>query len=262
MSGHSKWHNIHVKKEAQDKRRGKIFTIHAKLIALTAQKGADPEKNPALAEAIDKARKDNVPTDNIERAIAKGAGTAKNAEQILEIVYEGYAPGGVGVVVKALTDNKNRTASNIRHLFSKHGGNLAETGSLTSFAFRLAGVCYLPTNKNKSAEELEEMLLESDAEDFCVEDDGFLKVTVERALLGQLVKYLKGKEVEIEDAGLVYLPTNSILIDDIEKGLKIYKLISDLEEDEDVEDVWSNYDMTDEMKDQVIATIEANTFSF
>ncbi|HRI36115.1 MAG TPA: YebC/PmpR family DNA-binding transcriptional regulator [bacterium] len=133
MARHSKWHNIKARKGAQDKIRGKTFTIHAKLIALAAQRGGDPDKNPTLAEAIFNAKKANVPADNIDRAVKKGTGEDKNAETILELYYEGYAPGGVGVIVRTLTDNKNRTASNMRHAFSKYGGNLAETGAVSSY---------------------------------------------------------------------------------------------------------------------------------
>jgi YebC/PmpR family DNA-binding regulatory protein len=145
MARHSKWHNIKVRKGVQDKIRGKTFTIHAKLIALAAQRGGDPDKNPALTEAIFNAKKANVPADNIDRAIKKGTGEDKSAETILELYYEGYAPGGVGMIVRTLTDNKNRTASNMRHHFSKHGGNLAETGAVSSYGFAYRGVCDFPT---------------------------------------------------------------------------------------------------------------------
>lgn len=262
MSGHSKWNNIKNKKQAQDKLRGKIFTIHAKLIALAAQKEADPAKNPSLAEAIVKAKKDNVPLDNIERAIAKGSGKGKDADQISEIIYEGYSVAGVGVVVKALTDNKNRTASNIRHHFTKNGGNLAETGSLTSFAFRLAGVCYIPSTQKINGDALEEILFESCAQDFTYEDDGFVKITSEKNDLGGLVKYLKEKGVEIDEYKLTYIPNNTIPVDDIEKGMKIYKLIEDLQEDDDVEEVWSNEDISAELQEMIEKKLEESSFSF
>ncbi|MDP5039087.1 MAG: YebC/PmpR family DNA-binding transcriptional regulator, partial [Candidatus Gracilibacteria bacterium] len=119
---------VQGKKAASNAVKQKVFSLHSKLIALAAQKGGDPDLNPALYDAIEKARKDNVPNDNIERSIKKGTGEDKDSSQISEIVYEGYGVGGVAVIVKVLTDNKNRTASNIRHIFSKYGGNMGESG--------------------------------------------------------------------------------------------------------------------------------------
>ena len=189
MSGHSKWHNIKERKGVQDRIRGKIFTIHAKLIALAARAGGDPAKNPALTEAIRKAKKDNVPEDNIERAIRKGSGQDKDSAAILEVVYEGYAPGGVGVIVRALTDNKNRTAPNMRHTFGAHGGSLAETGAVSSFAFKHVGVCTLSLD-GRTVESCEEAIIEAGAEDYSIEDDT-VRVVTERTDLARVVAALR-----------------------------------------------------------------------
>ena len=190
MSGHSKWHNIRERKGVQDRIRGKIFTIHAKLIALAARAGGVPEKTPALAEAIRKAKKDNVPEDNITRAIRKGSGQDRDAAEILEIVYEGYAPGGVGIIVRALTDNKNRTAPNMRHTFGSYGGSMAETGAVSSFAFRHVGVCTVPLD-GRTIDSCEEAIIESGASDYSVEDDT-IRIITERADLARVVGYLRG----------------------------------------------------------------------
>ncbi|MDD2565917.1 MAG: YebC/PmpR family DNA-binding transcriptional regulator [Candidatus Gracilibacteria bacterium] len=250
---------IERKRNISNALKGKAFTIHAKLITLAAQKGGDPDKNPTLFDVIEKARKANVPTDNIARAIRKGTGEDKSGLQIMELYYEGFAVGGVGIIAKSLTDNKNRTSSAIRHIFSKYGGNLGETGSVSSFGFKFMGVIYLEL-KGKKLEELEEIIIESGAEDYLLEDEEILKILTQKQDLAQVANYLKNKNLSIESFGLEYVPNNFIEITDFDKALKIIKLIEDLEEDEDIEKVWYNYSIPDELQDQVIDALEKAKF--
>ena len=195
----------------------------------------------------------------IDRAVKRGSGQDKDAAQILEVLYEGYAPGGVGVIVRTLTDNKNRTASNIRHHFSKSGGNLAETGSVSSYNFKHAGVIYLKLN-GKSIEDLEEMIIESGAEDYSPEGEDFVKVVTERTTLSAVVKFFREKNLEIEQYALEYLPTNTMAITDLEKALKIFSLINDLESDDDVDDYWYNADISTDLERQVEEMMEKSRF--
>ncbi|MDD2486915.1 MAG: YebC/PmpR family DNA-binding transcriptional regulator [Candidatus Gracilibacteria bacterium] len=239
--------------------RGKTFTIHAKLISLAAQKGGDPDKNPTLHEAIEKAKKDNVPSENIARAIRKGTGEDKEGIQIQEIYYEGYGVGGVGIIAKTLTDNRNRTTSSIRHIFSKYGGSLGETGSVSNFAFKFMGVCYISLS-GKKLEEIEEYIIESGAEDYNLEEDDTVRVLSQKQDLASVVKYLKEKGLEITEYGLEYIANSTIGISDFDKALKIIKLVEDLEGDEDIEKVWHNYDISDEMQNQAIEAIEKAKF--
>lgn len=176
-----------------DNARGKVFAIHAKLISLAAKSGGDPAMNPVLYDALEKARKANVPADNIERAIKKGTGADKEGTEITEIIYEGYSPGGVAVVVKTLTDNKNRTAKNMRHTFSQYGGNLGETGSVSSFAFKYQGYIEVSVGMH-SIEQWEEWIIESGASDYeFLEDATQVRISTERTDLMGVVKFLKGQ---------------------------------------------------------------------
>jgi YebC/PmpR family DNA-binding regulatory protein len=165
MSGHSKWHSIRHKKGAADAARGKIFTRHAKLITIAARDGGDPEMNPSLRLAIDNAKKENMPNANIERAIKKGTGEDKDGTQFFEITYEGYAPGGIAVLVSTFTDNKNRTVSSIRSIFSKNGGNLGESGSV-SFMFHKKGIILV----SNPSDEIEMAAIEAGAEDVVISE--------------------------------------------------------------------------------------------
>lgn len=239
-----------AKKAVSDKARGKAFAIHAKLIALAARSGGDPAMNPVLYDALEKARKANVPADNIERAIKKGIGADKDGTEINEIVYEGYSPGGVAVVVKTLTDNKNRTAKNMRHTFSQYGGSLGETGSVSSFAFRYQGYIEVPVGSH-SIDEWEEWIIESGASDYEFLEDGTkVRIATERTDLMGVVKFLKGQGIDVENYGLEYSATNVVSIDDPEKILKLYALLADFEDDDDVEQVWHNAEVSPELWQQ------------
>lgn len=201
--------------------------------------------NPSLYDALEKARKANVPAENIERAIKKGTGGDKDGTEIVEIIYEGYAMGGVAIVVKALTDNKNRTAKNIRHTFSQYGGNLGETGSVSSFAFHYQGYVEAMVGSNPP-EQIEEWIIESGASDYEFLDQK-VRISAEKTDLMAVVKSLKAQSMEIESYGLEYSATNIVAIDDPEKILKIYALLAALDEDDDVEQVWHNADIAPDL---------------
>ncbi|MCK9272580.1 YebC/PmpR family DNA-binding transcriptional regulator [Candidatus Gracilibacteria bacterium] len=250
---------IERKRSLTNALKGKVFTIHAKLIAMAAQKGGDPDKNPTLLDAIEKAKKANVPNDNIARAIKKGTGEDKSGALIQEIFYEGYGVGGVGIIVKTLTDNKNRTTSSVRHLFNKYGGNLGETGAVSSFGFKFMGVILVNLN-SKKLEDIEEIIIESGADDYLLEDEGQVKIIADKQNMGATLKFLKESGLEIAESSLEYIPQNFISITLFDKAAKIIKLIEDLEEDEDVEKVWHNYDIPDDLQMQVIEAIEKSRF--
>ncbi|MDD3120739.1 MAG: YebC/PmpR family DNA-binding transcriptional regulator [Candidatus Gracilibacteria bacterium] len=247
------------KRDITNLQRGKIFSLYAKIITVATIKAGGDVNSPAVHDAVAKARKNNVPSENIERALKKGTGADKEGNQIEEIFYEGYGAGGTGFIVKILTDNKNRTASNIRHLFSKNGGNLAETGSLSSFSFKFAGVCYVVLN-GKTLDEIEETIIESGAEDYVEEEEGKIKIITDLKDLAKVVNFLKSSGIFVEDYAPEYVPVNFIEITDFDKALKILKLIDDLEDDEDVEFVWTNYDIAEDLALKVREAIENNKF--
>ena len=257
MARHSKWNNIKHRKARSDAQRGKTFTIHAKLIAMAAQKWWDPDLNPTLAEAIVKAKAENVPNENIERAIRKWTWEDKWSDQIVEISYEWYAPGWVAIIVKTLTDNKNRTASNIRHIFSKMWGNLWETGAV-SWMFDRKWVIIISLEKYK-AEYLEELIFETSAEDFAEEDWVFRIYTSVPDFI-ETKNFFLDKNIELEFADLDYIPNNSSEVTEFDKALQFTKMIEGFEEDEDVEQVINNAIITDELQNEVYDFIEKNTF--
>ena len=171
MSGHNKWANIRVRKEAMDKKRGKVFSKMAKFIEISARKGSDPVTNPSLRMAIDKARSYNMPNDNIQRAIKKGSGESKDARQLEEIIYEAYGPEGSQLILEIITDNKNRTISEVRHILDIHDGRLAENGSV-KWNFNQMGIIRIDKNKiSKPVEELELSLIDFGAEDVKLIED-------------------------------------------------------------------------------------------
>lgn len=239
------------------KSRGKVFSIHAKLIALAAQRGSDPLKNPHLADAITAAKKDNVPADNIERAVRRGAGLDKDAAQIEEIYYEGYGPGGVAIIAKGLTDNRNRTAPNVRHVFSKYGGALGETGSVSNFAFRHKGVAYFGPIHDVAA--FEEAIMASDAEDYGIEPEG-ARVICDSKKLAAVVSAMKTAGFVPEEHGFEYLPNAEVDPGEFDKAFKVYRLVNDLEEDEDIEKVWHNAIISDETVEKIEAALESSRF--
>ena len=234
MSGHSKWATIKHAKGAADAKRGQLFTKFIKEISIAARMGGgDPSSNPRLRTAMLKARAANMPKDNIERAIKKGTGEL-GGSVFEEKIYEGYGPGGVAVLVEVLTDNNNRAAANVRNIFSKSGGNLGATGSV-SYMFNRKGVI------EYDAEAVNEAGLEAGAEDIAAED-GVITVTTDPADFEKVLEFLQGKGYESVSAEISMVPdTYSSL--DADTTRKVLKLIDRLEEDDDVQNVYSNIDI-------------------
>ena len=243
MSGHSKWASIKHKKGAADAKRGKIFTRHAKLIEIAAREGGsgDPSMNPSLKAAIDNAKAENVPNANIDRAMKKGSGELKG-EQTVGVTYEAYGPGGAACIIECLTDNKNRTLSNVRSTIEKKGGKWAESGSVM-FIFSRKGVVLANGTLNDEAE-LE--LIDAGAEDIESSDD-IISVTTDSTSWPKVRDALKEAGYEIEEAGLKYVATQAAKITDVETAQKILDFVSEIEEDEDVSEVHTNADIPDEI---------------
>ncbi|MEQ1764842.1 MAG: YebC/PmpR family DNA-binding transcriptional regulator [Pyrinomonadaceae bacterium] len=250
MSGHSKWHNIRVKKGAADAKRGKVFTRHAKLIEIVAQKGGDPTMNPSLRTAIDNAKADSVPNANIERAIKKGSGESKG-DRMEEIVYAGYGPGNTALLIECLTDNKNRTLSNVKVALTKNGGSFAESGSVLWMFERKGVVSATKAGVTpQSLEELELELIDFGAED--VEADGdTVSVTTDMANWTKVRDFLKQNGFEIQSAGLKYMATQKAAINDLTTAQKLMNVIEAVEEDDDVSEVHTNADISEEVMGQM-----------
>ena len=239
MAGHSKWATIKHAKGAADAKRGQLFTKFIKEISIAARMGGgDPSSNPRLRTAMLKARAANMPKDNIERAIKKGTGEL-GGSVFEEKIYEGYGPGGVAVLVEVLTDNNNRAAANVRNIFSKSGGNLGATGSV-SYMFNRKGVIEYDAEA-VNEDELMEAGLEAGAEDIAAED-GVITVTTDPADFEKVLEFLQGKGYESVSAEISMVPdTYSSL--DADTTRKVLKLIDRLEEDDDVQNVYSNIDI-------------------
>ncbi len=247
MSGHSKWAGIKHKKAVIDAKRGKIFTRHAKLIQMAVREGGngDPAMNPRLATAIENARMDNVPRDNIERAVKKGTGEGKG-DQIVEIMYAAYGPGGVAVLIECLSDNRNRTISNVRAFIERHGGRWAESASVL-YMFTRKGVVI---GKGTLSDEAELALIEAGADD--MERDGDMVTVMTSAAAWPKVRdALKQAGLEVESAGLKYVPNQTMPVADVETAKKLLEFTEGLEEDEDVSEVFTNADVTDEVVAQL-----------
>jgi YebC/PmpR family DNA-binding regulatory protein len=248
MSGHSKWATTKRHKAAVDAKRGKIFSVISKEISLaTRDGGKDPEFNPRLRTLILKAKQSNMPSDNIDRAIKKGAGELGGIT-IEELLYEGYAPGGVGLIVEVTTDNKNRSASEVRSTFSKGGGNLAGVGAL-AFNFKRKGQFLLALEKI-AEDELTELALDNEAEDVLIEDDHY-EVICEVSEFDRLAEAFENKGIEPDSSELAYIPNTLVTIEDEETGRKILNLIESLEDLEDVKSVHGNYDMNKALLDKL-----------
>jgi YebC/PmpR family DNA-binding regulatory protein len=248
MSGHSKWATIKRKKDVTDSKRGKVFTQHAKLIAIAAQQGGDPEMNPGLRVAIDRAKEDNLPNANIERAIKKGTGELKDGNALEEITYEGYASGGVALLIHTITDNRNRTVSNLRNHFTKHGGNLGESGC-TAWMFQKRGVIVVDLN-GKNAEEAELAIIEAGAEDMSVSGNAVEVITPFEKLMA-VKKTLEAQGFKIESADVAFLPKEKMAVQEEELAGKVLRLIDVLEEDEDVTQVSSNVDIPEALMEKM-----------
>ncbi|HLR15851.1 MAG TPA: YebC/PmpR family DNA-binding transcriptional regulator [Bacillota bacterium] len=237
MAGHSKWSNIKRRKGAQDAKKGKIFMRHAKDIYIAAKEGGgDASMNAALRLAVDKARADNMPNDNIERAIKKATGTLEGVT-FEEITYEGYGPGGVAIIVDVLTDNRNRTAAEIRHAFSKNEGNLGATGCV-SYLFDRKGYIVILKNDDIDEDELTMEAIEAGADDIEVNEEVF-EIYTDPSVFGEVCEKLQEAGYALEDAEISLIPqTYTELPDDEEE--KMLALVDMLEEYEDVQDVHHN----------------------
>jgi YebC/PmpR family DNA-binding regulatory protein len=248
MAGHSQFKNIMHRKGRQDAVKSKLFGKLAREITVSAKLGTpDPAMNARLRAAIIAARAENMPKDNIERAIKKAAGN--DGENFEQIRYEGYGPGGVAVIVEVLTDNRNRTAGEVRASFTKSGGNLAETGAV-SFMFDHVGVIEYDA-KAASAEAMFEAALEAGADDV-VSSEGTQEVYAGQANFGSVAKALEAKFGEPKKASLVWRPQNTVAVDD-EQGEKLLKLIDNLNEHDDVQNVYANFEISDALVQKMSA---------
>lgn len=249
MSGHSKWNSIKHKKGAADAKRGKVFTKHAKLIAITARDGGgDPEMNPGLRTAIANAKADNVPNSNIEKAIKKGSGDDKDVMNFEEVMYEGFGPAGVAVYVQVITDNKNRAVSSIKTIFNKSGGNMGEAGTV-GWMFEQKGIIFAKAS-GVDSEEAELLAIDAGAEDISTEGDEFEIITTPAGLM-KIRENLEKAGFEIKKAELTFVAKNPVKIDSLEGAQKVFRLIEALEDDDDVANVYSNFDVPEEMMEQI-----------
>jgi YebC/PmpR family DNA-binding regulatory protein len=247
MSGHSKWASIKHKKAVVDARRGQHFTKLARAIQIAAREGGgDPTGNSALALAIQKARDASMPKDNIERAITKGTGEGGDADQIETVLYEGYGPAGVALLIEALTDNRNRTGAEMRHLLGKYGGNLGEPGSV-SYLFDKRGV--IVVDANRYGEDDLMPAIDAGAEDIALDEDVY-EVITEPADLTAAREALAGAGVEIESADLTQRPRALVPVGEADAA-KLLKLIDALEESDDVNAVHANFDVDSDVLERV-----------
>ncbi len=249
MSGHSKWSSIKHKKGAVDAKRGKLFSKLSRSIIVAAKEGGgDPANNIQLQNAIEKAKSYSMPKDNIDRAIAKGSGADADADAFETIVYEGYGPEGVAVIVEALTDNKNRTAADVRHLFAKHGGNLGATGAV-AWQFERRGVVVVPAN---GVDEEELMLVAADGGAEDVEQDGdTFQVTTPPEELAAVRQAIEAAGMTVESAELTLIPKTTVAIDDETKARQVMRLVDALEDNDDVQDVYANFDIPEQVLELV-----------
>jgi YebC/PmpR family DNA-binding regulatory protein len=242
MAGHSKWANIQHRKKAVDAKRGKVFTQINRLLTVAAKEGGgDPDSNPALRLAIEKANAVNMPKDNIERAIKKATGDLEGVTYE-ELKYEGYAPGGVAVMVECLTDNRNRTVAEVRHAFTKHGGNLGTDGSV-AYLFNKIGV--LNFAPGTSEDDVMEAALEAGAEDVITEDDGSIEVITTPESYTAVKQAMKDAGLEPENAEITMRADVEVALD-VEAGEKVLKFLDALEDLDDTQEVYSNADIPEE----------------
>jgi YebC/PmpR family DNA-binding regulatory protein len=247
MAGHSKWAGIKHKKAIVDARRGKLFTKLARAITVAAKEGGgDVEGNPALALAVQKAKDASMPKDNIERAIAKGTGEGSDADALETVLYEGYGPGGVALLVEALTDNRNRTGSEVRHLFSKHGGNLGEPGSV-AYLFDKRGLIVVDGNRYSEDDLLP--AIEAGALDVSIDDDVF-EVLTEPSDLTAVRAALEEAGIELESAEVVQHPKTRVPVEEEIAG-RLLRLIDALEDNDDVGEVHGNFDVDSAVLERV-----------
>jgi len=248
MSGHSKWSTIKRKKGAIDAKRGKAFTKIIKEITLAARLGGgDVEGNSRLRQAVMAAKEENMPKDNIERAIKKGLGGGEGAANYEEVTYEGYGPGGVAVLIEIMTDNKNRTVAEIRHILSKHGGNLGENGCV-AWIFNKKGSIVID-KKNIDEDALMEMALEAGAEDVTTEGNEF-EVITDPASFEKVKKAIDAKGIKHLEARIGMIPSNTVKLE-MNKAEQMLKMMEKLEDNDDVQNVYANFDIDDDVMEKL-----------
>ena len=239
MAGHSHWASIKHKKGATDAKKGKAFSKISRMITVAARKGGDPDMNPKLQLALDKARAVNMPKDNVERAIQKGTGDSAGDTELFECLYEGYGPHGVALMLEILTDNKNRTAPEIRKIFERFGGNMGEAGCV-SWMFEKKGLIIVNSG-NLDEDELMMLALDAGAEDLQKVGDVF-QVICSQADLGKVKKAIESKNIKVETAEVSWISKNNIDLEDA-AGRKVLRLMETLEEHDDVQNVYSNFNL-------------------
>ncbi|MBU0570892.1 MAG: YebC/PmpR family DNA-binding transcriptional regulator [Candidatus Omnitrophica bacterium] len=248
MSGHSKWSSIKHKKGALDAKRGKLFTKLIREITVAAREGGNNiESNARLRLAVQKGKDANMPADNIERAIKKGTGELEGVSYE-NVSFEGYGTGGVAVIVAGLTDNRNRTTSEVRSIFAKRGGNMAGAGSV-AFQFEKKGIFLVKTD-DADEEELMAVAIDSGADDFTSDED-FFQITCPPQDFDKVRAGLLKRSVKIESGELSMIPNNTVRIEDVETARKILALVEELEDNDDVQDVYSNFDIPDEILEEI-----------
>ena len=248
MSGHSKWHNIQAKKGKADAQRGAVFTKIGREIAIAVREGgANPESNGKLRDVIAKAKANNMPNDNIQRSIKKASGELSNVVYE-EITYEGYAPGGVAIIVDTISDNRNRTASDIRHCFAKYGGNLGTTGSV-GFMFDTRGVLVVERTAGMDEDELMMMALDAGAEDVRPDED-VVEILTDPNEFSKVREALEQQGLTFLSAEVQKLPQNTVEVTDPETIDKIQKMLDLLEESDDVQNVYHNAELPEEEDDE------------
>jgi YebC/PmpR family DNA-binding regulatory protein len=249
MSGHNKWSTIKHKKGKADAKRGKLFTKIIREMTVSAREGGgDPDGNPRLRAAILAARAANMPADNIKRAIQRGTGELPGTSYE-EVNYEGYGPGGVAVLVQVLTDNRNRTTPELRHLFGRHGGNLGEAGCV-SWLFTRKGLLLVPRSAGVDEDALVELVLEAGADDLDSSDPEYFRVTTAPEDLHRVKDFLDGREVAVEAAQFEMQPSTTIRLEGKEAA-QMVRLMDAFDDHDDVQNVWANFDVDDEALDNV-----------
>jgi YebC/PmpR family DNA-binding regulatory protein len=249
VSGHSKWSSIKHKKGAADVKRGKLFSKLSRAIIVAAKEGGgDPANNLALQNAIEKAKSYSMPKDNIDRAIAKGSGADADADAFETIVYEGYGPEGVAVIVEALTDNRNRTAADVRHLFAKNGGNLGATGAV-AWQFDRRGVVVVPAD---GVDDEELLLVAADGGADDLERDGdIFQVTSAPESLSSVRGAIEAAGFAVDSAELMLVPKTTVAVEDEAKARQVMRLIDELEDNDDVQEVFANFDIPEQVLEAV-----------
>ncbi|MEA2149707.1 MAG: hypothetical protein QOD69_1537 [Solirubrobacteraceae bacterium] len=247
MSGHSKWASIKHKKAIVDSRRGKLFTKLARAITTAAREGGgDLEGNPSLQLAVQKAKDASMPKDNIERAIAKGTGAGADTAAIQDVLYEGYGPGGVAMLIEAMTENRNRTGADVRHALTKHGGSLGEPGSV-AYLFDKRGLILVDAERYGEDDLL--AAIEAGAEDIA-EDEGVFEITTEPGTLTAVRAALEEAGVEVQSAEVAWLPKARVPVDE-DDAAKVLRLIDALEDNDDVDAVHANFDIDADVLERV-----------